>query len=372
MQTRLRRVIPFFSLFFFFLSGLPAEQKNPDEIVYFYTHCPKCREIETRILPRIPKTHKIIWAYAGNPKVMEELLALGNGKTIFPPALYWNGRLYNSGESLNRFLWDLNTPSPSQNPETGRGKKSPENLLNSTAMKNSAVFCAGLLDGINPCAFTVFLFFLSFLSVSGASPFFRNLAGLAFIASIFCTYFLTGLSGFCFLAEALSPGMLSIFYDGVLILTVFLFFLSVPDLLNLKNKPSSFLLRMPEAWTQKTHALIRHFMPRSRFTFFILTGISVFLGALLGLMELFCTGQIYLPVLKIILREEGGTEWLKAAYSLLIYNAAFILPLLLLLGFFHFMEKQKVVKAAGKLHLLFRILLPLLLLVLIALQMKSL
>ena len=127
---------------------------------------------------------------------------------------------------------------------------------------------------------------------------------------------------------------------------------------------------MPEPWTQKTHTLIRNSIARSRFTFLILTGISVFLGGVLGLMELFCTGQIYLPVLKILLQEEGGTEWLKAAYSLLIYNTAFILPLLLLLGIFHFMEKQKVVKAAGKLHLLFRILLPLLLLLLIRMQIN--
>ena len=171
MQTRLWRIIPFFSLFLFSLSGLTAEQKNPNEIVYFYTHCPRCREIETRILPRIPKTHKVIWAYAGNPKVMEELLALGKDQTIFPPALYWNGKLYNAGESLNRFLRDLDTPSTAQSPETGGGKKNPENFLNSLPMKNTAVFCAGLLDGINPCAFTVFLFFLTFISASWASPY---------------------------------------------------------------------------------------------------------------------------------------------------------------------------------------------------------
>ncbi len=372
MQTRLWRIIPFFSLFLFSLSGLTAERKNPEEIVYFYTHCPKCREIETRILPRIPKTHKIIWAYAGNPKVMEELLALEKGKTIFPPALYWNGKLYDAGESLNRFLRDLNTPCTTQTPETTEGKKSLEQFLNSEPMKNTAVFCAGLLDGINPCAFTVFLFFLTFLSVSGATPFYRNLAGLAFIASIFCTYLLAGLSGFSLLAEALKPRMLSFFYDGVLLLSVFLFFLSVLDCLNLKNKTPSFLLRMPESWIQKSHALIRNSLSKPRFTFLMLTGISVFLGALLGLMELVCTGQIYLPVLKIILQEERGTKWLKAAYSLLIYNTAFILPLFLLLGLVHFMEKQKVVKAAGKLHLLFRILLPLLLLVLIVLQIEDL
>ena len=370
MQAGLWRITCLFSLFLFSLPGLTAEQKNLNEIVYFYTHCPKCREIETRILPRIPKTHKVIWAYAGNPKVMEELLTLGNGKTIFPPALYWNGKLYSAGESLNRFLRDLGTPSTAQSPETGGENKNPENFLNSLPMKNTAVFCAGLLDGINPCAFMVFLFFLSFLSVSGISPFYLNLAGLAFITSIFCTYFLTGLTGFSFLSGALSHGMLSYFYDGVLILSVFIFFLSVLDCLNLKNKTPSFLLRMPESWIQKSHALIRNSINRSRFTFLILTGISVFLGAVLGLMELFCTGQIYLPVLKILLQEEGGTEWLKAAYSLLIYNTAFILPLLLLLGFFHFMEKQKVVKSAGKLHLLFRILLPLLLLLLIRMQIN--
>lgn len=370
MQIRLWRIVCLLSLFILSFPGLNAEQKDPNEIIYFYTHCPKCREIEIRILPRIPKTYRVIWAYAGNPKVMEELLLLGAGKTIFPPALYWNGKLYNAEESLNQFLWDLHSPSVLQYPDKQGRKKNLKNLLHSIPMKNTVIFSAGLLDGINPCAFTVFLFFLTFLSVSGTPPFYRNLAGFSFIASIFTTYFLTGLSGFSFLASTLSPKMLSLFYDGVLILSVFIFFLSVLDLFNLKNETSSLLIRMPEAWIKKIHEHIRTSITHTRFSFLTLTGISAFLGVLLGLMELVCTGQIYLPVLKILLQEEGGTEWFKAAYSLLLYNTAFVIPLILLLYLFHFMEKQKIVKAAGRIHLLFRILLPLLLLLLIGMQVS--
>ena len=370
MQSRLWRIICFFALFLFIFTGADAGEKDFDEIIYFYTHCPKCREIEKQILPRIPNTYKIIWAYAGNPKVMEELLFLGAGKTVFPPALYWNKKLYNAEESLSRFLWDLNSPSAVPFPQKQNSQNSLEHLLNSVPMKNTVLFSAGLLDGINPCAFTVFLFFLSFLSVSGVSSFSRNLAAFFFILSIFTTYLLSGLSGFCLLAERLSPELLSLFYDGVLILSVFIFILSVLDLFNLKNKASSFLLRLPEPWTQKMHALIRSSLRHNRLTLGLLMGISVFLGVLLGLMELFCTGQIYLPVLKIILQEKGGTEWLQAAYSLLIYNTAFVIPLILLSGLFHFMKKQKAAQTAGQLHRLFRILLPLLVLLLIVMQIK--
>lgn len=370
MQIRLWRIVCLFPLFFFCFAAVKAEKNDSSEIIYFYTHCPKCREIEKHILPRIPKTHKIIWAYAGNPKVMEELLALEGNKTIFPPALYWNGKLYSAQEALDDFLKDLFSPSELFPSEKQEKKTKSQNLFKSTPIKNTAVFCAGFLDGINPCAFTVFLFFLSFLSISGISALHRNLAGASFIFSIFSTYFLTGLSGFTLLASVIHLRLLSIFYDAVLILSVFIFFLSTLDLFNLRKNTALILLKMPEKWIQRTHALIRKSVQKTAHRTFFLMGISIFLGMSLGLMELVCTGQIYLPVLKILLRESNGANWTGAACSLLIYNLAFSLPLIMIQFLFHFAQRQKNLQTARSFHLFFRVLLPLLLLALILIQVS--
>ena len=56
-----------------------------------------------------------------------------------------------------------------------------------------AVVVAGLLDGINPCAFTTIIFLLSMLAYLGKSK--RQLAvvGIGFTSAVFVTYFLLGL-----------------------------------------------------------------------------------------------------------------------------------------------------------------------------------
>ncbi|NQU19041.1 hypothetical protein HQ550_02680, partial [bacterium] len=55
-----------------------------------------------------------------------------------------------------------------------------------------AVIAAGLIDGVNPCAFTVLIFFISFLTLMGYKK--RNLAliGLTFILAVFFTYLSLG------------------------------------------------------------------------------------------------------------------------------------------------------------------------------------
>jgi cytochrome c biogenesis protein CcdA len=44
-------------------------------------------------------------------------------------------------------------------------------------------------------------------------------------------------------------------------------------------------------------------------------------------LELVCTGQIYLPAIRMMLFDVAGL-WLKAVFYLLVYNLAFVVPLL--------------------------------------------
>ncbi|MHC4593256.1 MAG: hypothetical protein ACYS8L_11280, partial [Planctomycetota bacterium] len=56
------------------------------------------------------------------------------------------------------------------------------------------VVSAGLFDGLNPCAFTVIIFFLSYLAYIGKEK--REIAavGIVFTTAVFVTYFAIGLA----------------------------------------------------------------------------------------------------------------------------------------------------------------------------------
>ncbi len=56
-----------------------------------------------------------------------------------------------------------------------------------------AVAGAGLLDGVNPCAFSTIIFFISYLALVGRSKREILLVGAAFTAAVFLTYLLLGL-----------------------------------------------------------------------------------------------------------------------------------------------------------------------------------
>ncbi|MDO5765429.1 MAG: hypothetical protein Q4P84_07010, partial [Elusimicrobiales bacterium] len=62
-----------------------------------------------------------------------------------------------------------------------------------------AIVGAGLIDGINPCAFAVIVFFISFLTVYKYNRREIVLVGAAYCFAVFCAYLLLGLGVFKFL-----------------------------------------------------------------------------------------------------------------------------------------------------------------------------
>jgi hypothetical protein len=64
-------------------------------------------------------------------------------------------------------------------------------------------------------------------------------------------------------------------------------------------------------------------------------------GVIVSFLELACTGQIYLPAIRMMLFDVAGL-WLKAVFYLLVYNLAFVVPLLgvFLLAYFGVTSEQ--------------------------------
>ena len=182
------------------------------------------------------------------------------------------------------------------------------------------VLGAGLLDGINPCAFTVIVFFISYLAFIGRSGRDILLIGIAFTAAIFATYFLIGLGLLSFVRYLGAAGRWVTL--GVAVLAVLFGVASLYDYLRGRKKgEAQSTLGLPPSITRRIHKAIRE---KTKTRHFIAA--AAVLGVIIAAMELGCTGQVYLPTITFVARIGG--ERAKAVLYLAAYNLMFIVPLL--------------------------------------------
>jgi len=181
---------------------------------------------------------------------------------------------------------------------------------------------AGLLDGINPCAFTTIIFLISYLSFVGVSRRQMFYTGGMFTLAVFCTYFAIGLAFFNFLkfilrSQAMVVGVNSLLLLVVVILAVF----SVIDFVRcLKGNVKDITLQLPGFLKEGIRGRIRDFA-RNKVA---IISASFVLGVVIAGMELACTGQVYIPIVTMI--SEPSLR-IRAVSYLFLYNIAFILPL---------------------------------------------
>ena len=183
------------------------------------------------------------------------------------------------------------------------------------------VILAGLLDGVNPCAFTTLIFLLSALSVAGRSRRETLVIGLFFTVTVFVTYYLIGLGFFRIIRIADSFSLVSRAIRWVLFGVLLLFSgLSIYDYVKIKRgRATEILLQLPDGVKRRMHSSIRSYSKSAA-----LAGSSIVMGFLISVFELGCTGQIYFPTITYIIQTGSSAE----GYGFLaLYNLAFILPL---------------------------------------------
>lgn len=207
------------------------------------------------------------------------------------------------------------------------------------SFKALPVFTAGLIDGINPCAFTVIIFLLSYLIYVGKNKRQILLAGLFFTLGVLFTYMLIGFGLSSILSSISVYGYIS---DAIKYLTLLIVFvLGIYNLydyyLCCKGRQQEIKLQLPEFFKKKIHEQIRSKARSSR-----LMVASLVLGFFVSTFELACTGQIYIPT--IIYMLEISTEKFKAFTYLILYNLAFILPLAVVFIAFYFGMSEQTVK----------------------------
>lgn len=207
-----------------------------------------------------------------------------------------------------------------------------------------AVLIAGLIDGINPCAFTVIVFFVTFLLFQKYRKREIFFSGICFILAIFLTYLLIGLGLWQFLYNLNRfHSLMRTIYITVAGLCFILGMISVYDIFRYRKnaKSEEIFLRLPQGikfFIQKIIGI--HFRKGkgndSRQGRGMLTVITLALvtGAVVSVLEAVCTGQVYLPVITLVLRMSHLK--MRALAYLFLYNAMFIVPLFIifLLAFF--------------------------------------
>jgi cytochrome c biogenesis protein CcdA len=184
------------------------------------------------------------------------------------------------------------------------------------------VMAAGLVDGINPCAFTTLVFLLASLALAGRGRREVLAIGAFFSAGVFLAYLGAGFGLFAALRAAQAVAVVAaVIRWGLAAALVVLAALSVYDYTRIRaGKPSEMLLQLPNSLKLRIHASIRE-----RRTASALALSSFVLGVLVSIFEFACTGQVYLPTLAYLARSKGRAD---AIFMLLAYNLCFIAPLL--------------------------------------------
>lgn len=188
-----------------------------------------------------------------------------------------------------------------------------------------AVLGAGLLDGVNPCAFTTIIFFVSYLAVMGRKGRDILFVGVSFTSAVFLTYLLVGVGVLGFVH---SLGLVRTFSRLVYLATgVFCLVLAGVSLFDVyrirQGRIEDIALKLPERLQKRVHKAIREGRNTRNYVW-----AAFVTGFLVSLLELACTGQVYLPTIIFV---SGVPELRVNAYAyLVLYNLMFILPLVVI------------------------------------------
>ena len=175
-------------------------------IAYFYKRgCQKCvraREILKRLKTEHPQVVVEMKYAKENQELLEAMGALYNVpevKRLTTPAVFIGDEylLDELDETRLKAVVGKYLPTGvvSRLSETQEktGEAESEIVKRFSAFGTLAVAGAGLLDGINPCAFATIVFFISYMSLVGRKRKEMLIAGGAFAAAVFVTYLLMGM-----------------------------------------------------------------------------------------------------------------------------------------------------------------------------------
>ena len=321
----------------------PSDKTFSVDMAYFYQKgCPKCERANvlfTYLSKKYPHLRiKEIDLNTPDGKRLNETLSnrlnLPAEKRLIAPSVFiGNDSLLPEDlteanlEALIHKYEKVGTPSALE-VEKGEVEKAEGSMVDRfKSLGALTIVSAGLIDGLNPCAFATLIFFISYLTMVGRQRKEILWVGLGFSGAVFVTYLLIGLGIFSFVQHlSFLPAFSKIVYLLTILFALALGGLSFYDYIQLKRgRPSEMKLQLPDFLKKRIHQTIRK---ESRSARYLLAAIAS--GFIISLLEFTCTGQVYLPTILFV----TNVPSLKtSAFSyLILYNIMFIVPLLAIFG----------------------------------------
>lgn len=343
-------ILSIFSAIYLYAQGQPEESKNLPKLIIFYSPtCHKCIKIKETIIPKIDNEFKdkILIEYRDISNIQDYKFLLGLQEKykvdieMVLPIFFIEGKFLNGKQKIEKNLRKIVLDSLASLPQK---EVLPQIDLTECfrRFKPLAIISAGLTDGINPCAFTVIVFFISFLALQGYRKKELIIIGLSFIFAVFLTYLLLGLGIFNFLYTLKGFRIFSkIFNTGIGIFSIFLGVLALYDFFKFRKtkETEGLFLQLPTTVKNRIHSVIGLFYrrPKAQLSQVVKPHILRLLlsalvsGFLVSLLEAVCTGQLYLPTITFVLKTTRLK--LEALIYLLFYNLLFIVPLFIIFLF---------------------------------------
>ncbi|RJP61030.1 MAG: hypothetical protein C4541_02870 [Candidatus Auribacter fodinae] len=303
-------------------------ETGTQSLLFFYSpDCTQCDYVIERIIPEIKSRYgDTVSIVQYNIEEMDSYVyftsledAYGAAGNDFP-AFFINGAFLSGKSDIQNHIFTLIDSALAA--DTVHALSENDNTTDKigTVAKQlslAAIVSGGLLDGINPCVFTVVLFFISYLAYLKTDRQNILISGLFFIGGCFTAYYLLGLGLYEFL------GILSYMKTIRRVITVVI--IGSVGLLSILNFRDAYLvyrgrkmrLKLDTSQIQKMHGIIKKFSVQK-----YAVPLSFVIGALVSLIEFPCTGQIYVPIILLIQNNMKSGYW-----YLLLYNIFFILPL---------------------------------------------
>ena len=313
--------------------------------VHFFgsSTCEECHQIETNLLAVLEREHtdnlRIVihdiesdsgFALARTMEIRYGVKTL-SPQELFLPDTFLTG--YNDIMKSGRAAVLLRLSNPERfKPIAGSVSGAAVDVHSAIQQKLSAfsfiaLFSAGFLDGINPCAIATMIFLISFLGTQKRNRKDVLKIGLAFSGTVFVTYLSIGLGAFRILTLMDQFFWISLGINAFAVgLSVWVAAFSIRDAVVYyrTHDTAAMKVQLPKSIKLLIHSVIKDNLSSNK----IVVG-AIITGFLVTLLEGVCTAKIYLPTIVLMTRAVGFRMlgWLL----LLFYNFLFVLPLLIVM-----------------------------------------
>jgi cytochrome c biogenesis protein CcdA len=329
----------FFILSIFLVFSAPAYTQNKPTVTLFHSsHCNVCLKLKEELLPPLREKYKddVNWQML-NTDDSENLALLKSVTDYFQreQALVPSVLI---GKNFLVGLYEIRDGLDKAIAESLSSEQEPLEFLRTNLvdvfkkLSVPTVIASGLIDGINPCAFAVIVFFISFLAVYGYKKKEIILVGTFYCLAVFISYLLIGLGAFELLYSLRNIYLfVRVFYYFTGIFCLIMGVIALYDYFRFKKTKSSqdAILQLPKFIKKRINITIGSNLRQRKSTGVLALAITSFVvGFLVSLLEAVCTGQVYIPIIVFILKNTDLK--IRAAAYLILYNLMFIFPLALI------------------------------------------